>query len=157
MRISHKLPAIMIGLAAFSILVTTTVAYLDARLKLQDQAQDALVMARDDRSHELQAYLRGIEEDLLLVADSSIATTALAASSRGDALSPRVPVSAGAAGKRASEAGIFAWFHYDFRSVWSGGTVGGLTSSEKCCDAEAHVLSSWPIPGLLSRRRYRHG
>ena len=83
MRISHKLPAIMIGLAAFSILVTTTVAYLDARLKLQDQAQDALVMARDDRSHELQAYLRGIEEDLLLVADSSIATTALAAFSDG--------------------------------------------------------------------------
>ena len=62
-------------------------------------------------------------------------TAALAASSRGDALSPRVPVSAGAAGKRASEAGIFAWFHYDFRSVWSGLTVGARDSSEKACDA----------------------
>ena len=53
MRISHKLPAVIIGLAALAIAAVTAIAVLDSRRVLQTEASRMLQTVRDTRAHEL--------------------------------------------------------------------------------------------------------
>ncbi len=70
MRISHKLPGVIIGLAALAIAAVTAIAVLDSRRVLQTEASRMLQTVRDTRAHELLGYLEALRTDLMLVASN---------------------------------------------------------------------------------------
>ena len=79
----YKLPALILGAVLFSVGAVGTISYLQAEAELRqvsEQKFTALVHAKAD---SLQSYLQSIREDLLVVADSEIAVSALMEFNKG--------------------------------------------------------------------------
>jgi methyl-accepting chemotaxis protein len=79
LTISRKLPAVIVGLAVLSAAITGTVAYFQAVESLEHAAGEKLEAVREDRAHQLEAYLETIRQDVSLLAGNRMVVHALSA------------------------------------------------------------------------------
>lgn len=87
MRISTRLPFIIVLCSLVTSIVVGTVIYWRAAEALEQKAISNLVSLRESRAASFQNYLQGIEEDLKLISQSPIVKSALINFTRGfDAL-----------------------------------------------------------------------
>jgi len=83
MRISAKLPVVIVGLAVVSALITGTIAFFMAERALEDSAFDKMAAIRADRAAQLAGYLDTIREDVALLARNDMVVDALDAFEAG--------------------------------------------------------------------------
>jgi methyl-accepting chemotaxis protein len=87
LKISQKLPIVIVGLAVLAAAVTGTVAYFQAEEALEHAALEKLQAVREDRDHQLMSYLDTIRQDVSLLAGNRTVVEALTAFEAGfDAL-----------------------------------------------------------------------
>ncbi|MBQ0719225.1 MAG: HAMP domain-containing protein [Gammaproteobacteria bacterium] len=77
MRISQKLPALLVGFSISACIITAIAAYLIAAAELTTSAHTKLAALGEARKSTLSGYLESIREDLSVIADSEIARGAL--------------------------------------------------------------------------------
>ncbi len=77
MRISRKLPVVVVALAVASAAVTGTIAFFSAEHSLEAAAFDKLEAIRADRTSQLAGYLDAIREDVALLAQNHMVIDAL--------------------------------------------------------------------------------
>lgn len=77
MRITHKLPLIMIAFALISALTTGVVAYYHAVDAIEDQAESKLYSLLESRTSSLEHYFDSIQRDIVYHAHSHLVQRAL--------------------------------------------------------------------------------
>jgi len=77
MRISRKLPILLVGFSITACVITAIAAYLIAAKELTTSAHSKLSALDEARKSTLTGYLNSIREDLGLIADSEMARNAL--------------------------------------------------------------------------------
>ena len=77
LNISTKLPVVIVILAAIAAAVTGTVAFFTSQEALRQAASNQLIAVQAARASEMSAYLKSIEEDIVLTASND--TTLMAA------------------------------------------------------------------------------
>ncbi|MEE4284330.1 MAG: methyl-accepting chemotaxis protein, partial [Pseudomonadales bacterium] len=83
MLISQKLPTLLVGFSVSACIITAIAAYLIAAAELTTSAHTKLSALGEARKSTLSGYLRSVEEDLSVIADSEMARSALAEFSPG--------------------------------------------------------------------------
>ena len=86
LRISTKLPLLIVALALISTAVASTIGYMKASDALVAEAENKLTALKESRNQAIGAYLASIREDLLSVAENDMTVAAIDAfaSSRGE-------------------------------------------------------------------------
>lgn len=77
MRISQKLPALIVGFSLIACIITAVAAYIIAANELTASAQSKLSALGEARKATLQSYLNSIREDLVVIAKNDAAIMAL--------------------------------------------------------------------------------
>jgi len=83
LKISTKLPLVVVLIAAISASVVSIAAFIQAGAEVETQVKDRLVAVLSSRKSELGSYLTSIQEDLKLVATNQNTRDALTAFSEG--------------------------------------------------------------------------
>ncbi|MEO0962815.1 MAG: methyl-accepting chemotaxis protein, partial [Pseudomonadota bacterium] len=77
MKLSHKLPAVIIGLAATAALVTSVLGFFGARLALDHAIEKELMVISTDRAHAVETYLQSIDEEIKFLASNDMIADAV--------------------------------------------------------------------------------
>ncbi len=86
LRISTKIPVLIVALALISTAVASTIGYMKASDALIVEAENKLTALKESRNQAIGSYLASIREDLLSVAENDMTVAAIDAfaSSRGE-------------------------------------------------------------------------
>ncbi len=76
-RLSRKLPLVIVGLTAVSILLASFLLLQDARRELITEQENKLVALQSSRAYALKSYLSSIQSDLTLLANQAYLITAM--------------------------------------------------------------------------------
>ncbi|MEO0961927.1 MAG: methyl-accepting chemotaxis protein [Pseudomonadota bacterium] len=79
LKLSQKLPAVIVGLSVVTAVVTTTLAFFGASAALESQIRNKLETAVADRATEVEQYLTAMGEELSILANSTSVIEAIGA------------------------------------------------------------------------------
>jgi len=79
LKLSQKLPAIIVGLSVLVAIVTTSLAFFGARSALSDQIKNKLETVASDRALEVEEYLASLGEELAILSNSTSVIEAIGA------------------------------------------------------------------------------
>lgn len=77
MKLSRKLPAVIIGLAATAALVTSVLGFFGARSALDHAIEKELLVISSDRAHAVETYLKSIDEEIKFLASNDMIADAV--------------------------------------------------------------------------------
>lgn len=77
MKLSRKLPAVIIGLAATAALVTSVLGFFGARSALDHAIEKELMVISTDRAHAVETYLKSIDEEIKFLASNDMIADAV--------------------------------------------------------------------------------
>lgn len=77
MKLSRKLPAVVIGLAATAALVTSVLGFFGARSALDHAIEKELMVISTDRAHAVETYLKSIDEEIKFLASNDMIADAV--------------------------------------------------------------------------------
>ncbi|MDV7338227.1 methyl-accepting chemotaxis protein [Terasakiella sp. A23] len=77
LRISTKLPMVIIGLSILAVFITGTISFFRSEHALEEAAFSKLEAIQQGRIEELQSYLHVVEEDLRVIASNDMALAAI--------------------------------------------------------------------------------
>ena len=83
MRLSMKLPSIIVGLSVIAVCVAGAISFMRSETALEDAAFAKLEAVQEGRIAELQAFLQSIEDDLRVTTTSDMTIKALTNFDRG--------------------------------------------------------------------------
>ena len=83
LKLRHKLPAVIIGLAAVAVLVTSVLGFFGARSALDHAIEKELLVISSDRAHAVQGYLEAVDEEIRFLATNDMIVDAVASFSDG--------------------------------------------------------------------------
>ncbi|MGD1934427.1 MAG: methyl-accepting chemotaxis protein [Candidatus Phaeomarinobacter sp.] len=72
LKLRHKLPAVIIGLAAFAVLITSVLGFFGARSALDHAIEKELLVISSDRAHAVQDYLEAIDDEIKFLATNDM-------------------------------------------------------------------------------------
>lgn len=79
LKLSKKLPAVIVGLSVVTAVVTTSLAFFGASAALESQIRNKLETAASDRAVEVEQYLAAMGEELSILANSTSVVEAVGA------------------------------------------------------------------------------
>ena len=79
LKISQKLPAVIIGMSAVVAVVTATMGFLGARSALDAQIENKLETVAANRAQEVSDYLNGLGQELVILSNSTMVIEAIGA------------------------------------------------------------------------------
>ena len=79
LKISQKLPILIVGLAVLSAILTGVAAFFQVEVALEHEAIEKLRAVREARHDELSAHLESIRQDVSLIADNRMTVYAVSA------------------------------------------------------------------------------
>ncbi|WP_417796397.1 bacteriohemerythrin [Terasakiella pusilla] len=77
MKLSTKLPSVIIGLSILAVVVTGGISFTRSEKALEDAAFSKLAAVKEARVSELENYLHAVEEDLRVIATNDMAVKAV--------------------------------------------------------------------------------
>ncbi|WP_028878781.1 hypothetical protein [Terasakiella pusilla] len=77
MKLSTKLPSVIIGLSILAVVVTGVISFTRSEKALEDAAFSKLAAVKEARVSELENYLHAVEEDLRVIATNDMAVKAV--------------------------------------------------------------------------------
>ncbi len=86
-KLAFKLPAVIVGLSATAVLVTSVLGFFGARSALDHAIEKELMVITSDRAHAVETYLHSIDEELKFLSHNDMIADAVIAFTEGwDAL-----------------------------------------------------------------------
>jgi len=79
LKLSQKLPAVMIGLSTAAAVITTSLAFFGAKAALEEGVATNLQSVASDRALEVESYIESLGDELLVLADSTTVIEAIGA------------------------------------------------------------------------------
>lgn len=76
-KLSHKLPAVIIGLAATAAIITSILGFFGARTALDHAIEKELLVISSDRAHAVETYLKSIDEEIKFLASNDMIADAV--------------------------------------------------------------------------------
>ncbi|MGD1934428.1 MAG: methyl-accepting chemotaxis protein [Candidatus Phaeomarinobacter sp.] len=79
LKISQKLPAVIIGLSVATAVITTSIAFFGAKGALDEQVNNKLQNVASDRAIEINEYIKGLGDELAILSNTTTVIEAIGA------------------------------------------------------------------------------
>jgi len=79
LKISQKLPAVIIGLSVATAVITTSIAFFGAKAALDYQVENKLKNVASDRALEVNEYIQGLGDELVILSNTTTVIEAIGA------------------------------------------------------------------------------
>lgn len=79
LKISQKLPAVIIGLSVATAILTTSIAFFGAKAALDAQVENKLENVASDRALEVNEYIQGLGDELVILSNTTTVIEAIGA------------------------------------------------------------------------------